>query len=72
MEKIVHEMNKELKDRIFPFWSKLKDEENGGFYGYVDYDLNIDNKALKGSILNSRILWFFSAFYCLDKEKKST
>ncbi|WP_434577505.1 hypothetical protein [Thermoanaerobacterium thermosaccharolyticum] len=62
MEKIAQEMYKELKDRIFPFWSKLKDEENGGFYGYVDYDLNIDKKALKGSILNSRILWFFQHF----------
>ncbi|AGB19553.1 AGE family epimerase/isomerase [Thermoanaerobacterium thermosaccharolyticum] len=71
MEKIAQEMYKELKDRIFPFWSKLKDEKNGGFYGYVDYDLNIDNKALKGSILNSRILWFFSAFYCLDKDEKA-
>ncbi|PHO06870.1 N-acylglucosamine 2-epimerase [Thermoanaerobacterium thermosaccharolyticum] len=71
MEKIAQEMYKELKDRIFPFWSKLKDEENGGFYGYVDYDLNIDKKALKGSILNSRILWFFSAIYCLDKEEKA-
>lgn len=71
MDKLKQEMYLELKERIFPFWSKLKDEENGGFYGYVDYDLNIDLKALKGSILNSRILWFFSALYNLDSNVKS-
>lgn len=49
-----------LRKKLLPFWEKLKDEENGGFYGYMDFDLNVDKKSVKGCILNSRILWFFS------------
>lgn len=49
-----------LRNVILPFWKKLKDDEFGGYYGYVDFDLNVDKKAVKGCILNSRILWFFS------------
>ena len=48
---------------ILPYWEGLIDEENGGFYGYVDFDLNVHNDAPKGVILNSRILWFFSNAY---------
>ena len=49
-----------LEHRIIPFWANLRDEENGGFYGLLDYDLNLHRDAVKGCILNSRILWFFS------------
>ena len=49
-----------LNDTIVPFWLALRDEESGGFYGYMDYDLKLDKHAEKGCILNSRILWFFS------------
>jgi mannobiose 2-epimerase len=49
-----------LTDNILPFWKGLIDTENGGYYGYVGYDLAIDKQAVKGCILNSRILWFFS------------
>ena len=50
-----------LENCIVPFWLALRDEENGGFYGYMDYDLKLDKTAEKGCILNSRILWFFSS-----------
>lgn len=49
-----------LEQNILPFWMALRDDEYGGFYGYMDYDLQLDKKAEKGCILNSRILWFFS------------
>ncbi|MDO4867935.1 MAG: AGE family epimerase/isomerase [Clostridia bacterium] len=49
-----------LEDRLIPFWAGLRDDDNGGFYGYMDFDLNLDRRAVKGCILNSRILWFFS------------
>lgn len=52
-----------LTEVIIPFWNKLKDVENGGFYGYLDFDLQLDKKAVKGCILNSRILWFYSNAY---------
>lgn len=54
------EVKNHLETKILPFWEKLKDTENGGYYGYMDFDLNIDKKAVKGCILHSRILWFFS------------
>lgn len=49
-----------LEKVILPFWKNLKDDEFGGYYGLLDYDLKLDTKATKGMILNSRILWFFS------------
>ena len=49
-----------LEERLIPFWSALRDDAFGGFYGYMGFDLDLDKKAEKGCILNSRILWFFS------------
>ncbi|MCL2003422.1 MAG: AGE family epimerase/isomerase [Oscillospiraceae bacterium] len=49
-----------LLDGVIPFWQGLRDEDYGGFYGLVDFDLTVDKRADKGCILNSRILWFFS------------
>lgn len=54
------EMKQHLQEVILPFWKGLKDEEFGGYYGFMDTELNLDKKAVKGCILNSRILWFFS------------
>lgn len=54
---------KELTERIVPFWNRLRDDENGGFYGFMDNDLNVDKTADKGVILTSRILWFYSSCY---------
>lgn len=63
MAVLVNECRKELTERILPFWNKLRDDENGGFYGFMDNDLKVDKKADKGVILNSRILWFYSSCY---------
>ncbi len=60
---MVKEVRKHLEEKIIPFWKKLRDDEFGGYYGYMDYDLNVDKEAIKGCILNSRITWFFSAAY---------
>ena len=46
-----------------------RDDEFGGSYGFLDYDLNLDKKAEKGCILNSRITWFFSNAYTLLKDE---
>lgn len=64
------QFQKHLSESLIPFWNKLEDNENGGFYGYMDGNLTIDKNAEKGVILNSRILWFYSAAYSLlgDKE----
>lgn len=67
---IISEVKKELTEHIIPFWANLKDEENGGFYGYMSYNLELDKKADKGVILHSRILWFFSSCYAVLKDEK--
>lgn len=54
------DIREHLCTNIIPFWKGLKDGEYGGYYGLLDFDLKLDKKAVKGCILNSRILWFFS------------
>ena len=54
------EVRQHLTNDLIPFWCALKDQEHGGFYGYMDEEGVIDKEAEKGCILNSRILWFFS------------
>lgn len=63
------EMKEHLANGIVPFWQNLKDEEYGGFYGFMGQDLVVDKKAVKGCILNSRILWFFSNAAMALKDK---
>ncbi len=66
---IKEEIREHLVSTIIPFWKRLRDDECGGYYGYMDYDLKVDKKAEKGCILNSRILWFFSNAYTLLKDE---
>ena len=61
------EMKDHLLGTIIPFWRNLRDDEFGGYYGYLSYNLELDKKASKGCILNSRITWFFSNVYLLYK-----
>ncbi len=63
------EIRAHLVNDLIPFWDRLRDEKNGGFYGFMDADLNLEREAKKGGILNSRILWFFSncAVYLKDE-----
>ncbi len=55
-----NEMQQHLTQKILPFWEALTDWERGGWYGYVDKDLNVQRDAHKGCILNSRVLWTFA------------
>jgi len=64
------EMKVELKN-ILAYWMRYTiDIEYGGFVGRIDHDNNIDSHAAKGSVLNSRILWTFSAAYNLTKNEE--
>lgn len=63
LDPIFNEIRQEWLEHILPFWSRLKDEPNGGYYGEVDSSLSIKPRAPKGSIANSRILWSFAAAY---------
>lgn len=64
------EVEEELFNNILPFWmEKTLDTINGGFWGVVFNDLTVEPKAEKGCILNTRILWTFSAAYRLKKQE---
>lgn len=56
------ELETHVREKILPFWmTKMVDHENGGFYGWATRDGKIIPEANKGAVLNSRILWTFSA-----------
>lgn len=59
----VEQIKKHLTGDIIPFWKSFRDDTYGGFYGEMDFNLNLNRKADKGCILNSRILWFFANAY---------
>lgn len=65
----VEEIKKHVTEEIIPFWKSFRDDNFGGFYGEMDYDLKLYQKADKGCILNSRILWFFSNAYLTLKDE---
>ena len=57
----------ELNQRILPFWLKLMDKENGGYYGVVDDQLTLHPEGPKGGIIGARHLWSYSAAYLVEK-----
>jgi mannobiose 2-epimerase len=58
-----NELTEELKN-ILNYWlNHTVDEVNGGFLGKIDNENQVTPDAAKGSVLNARILWSFSAAY---------
>lgn len=56
-----YEVEQEL-DNILRYWTKYTvDNLQGGFYGKIDNNNQAFAEAPKGSVLNARILWTFSA-----------
>ena len=65
LEKYKRETEKELTD-ILRYWMEFAvDHQRGGFIGRITSDNQKHPDAPKGSVLNSRILWSFSAAYNL-------
>lgn len=58
-----------LQNDLIPFWNKMRDDTHGGFYGHADAAGKPDPDSVKGVILNSRILWFYSSAYLLLKDR---
>lgn len=72
VEKLAKVLENNLYNNIIPFWENHTiDEVNGGFYGIVDATGKGNPEAPKGAILNTRILWAFSAIHLKDKDKGS-
>ncbi len=58
------QFEKELLDNILPYWIKTApDTENGGFFGAVYNDGQIDNDIPRTAVTCARILWTFSRAY---------
>ena len=69
MENLKETMKDVLENNILKYWiDKVKDEENGGFYGRVDGNDQVHPEAEKGAVMNARILWAFSAAYRVLKK----
>jgi mannobiose 2-epimerase len=64
--KFRQQIESEWRDNIAPFWLQYApDEKHGGFHGWITNDLQVDEQAEQGIILNSRILWTFAHAYKL-------
>lgn len=63
LSKIIKELNVEL-NRILQYWKyNTVDDEFGGFVGQIDHFNHVIPKASKGAVLNTRIMWTFSAAF---------
>jgi mannobiose 2-epimerase len=56
------EMQEELEN-ILRYWIEYSQDSNGGFEGRIDNENKIYLEAPKGSVLNARILWTYSAAF---------
>jgi len=64
------ELNLELQNILSYWMEKTIDAKNGGFIGQIDYNNTTNNEAEKGSVLNARLLWTFSAAYKISQSKE--
>ena len=64
------ELKLELQSILSYWMENTVDEKNGGFAGQIDYNNNTNNEAEKGSVLNARLLWTFSAAYKISNNKE--
>jgi mannobiose 2-epimerase len=56
---------------ILNYWmANTVDEQDGGFYGKIDNDNKVIPVSPKGSVLNARILWSFSATYNQNPDER--
>ena len=70
LQQLKSELSSEL-DSILKYWSEhTLDNQNGGFIGQIDFNDNVIANAEKGSVLNARILWSFSASYQVTKNEE--
>ncbi|MGC9942129.1 MAG: AGE family epimerase/isomerase [Verrucomicrobiota bacterium] len=64
LDTLAERVGEHLFGHILPFWSgPALDRQQGGWMGWLTNDLQPDRARPKGLIVNSRILWAFSAAY---------
>ncbi len=69
LQQYKQEVTNELHS-ILNYWIENSvDELNGGFFGKIDNQNDVYTTAPKGSVLNARILWTFSAAHNFAKDE---
>jgi mannobiose 2-epimerase len=64
LEKFSAQVSAHLFGHILPFWAgPALDHQNGGWMAWLSNDLKPDRSQPKGLIVNTRILWAFSAAF---------
>ncbi len=63
-------MRRELEDILLYWMTHAPDLVNGGFYGSISNNNQVALQAPRGAVLNSRILWSFSAAFNLTLDDK--
>jgi mannobiose 2-epimerase len=70
LKDFLQRVSDQLYGQIMPFWcGPALDHEQGGWMGWLSNDLKPDRTQPKGLIVNSRILWAFSAVHRVRPEK---
>ena len=64
------EIVQDLTGNILPFWAKHSPDPIGGFYGTLIFDGTPREGAMKGGILNARLLWTYSSAYRILKDEQ--
>src|SRR5665213_4311027 len=69
LENFSAQVGEHLFGHYLPFWcGPALDLENGGWMAWLSNDLKPDRSQPKGLIVNSRILWAFSAVHRVRPE----
>lgn len=71
IKELKQDMGEVLTTNILPYWmNRTIDNEYGGFYGRISGGEEQIPGAEKGAVLNTRILWTYSAAYRILKKKE--
>lgn len=70
VKKLRDETAHELETNILPYWMKHTVDPNGGFYGQINGKGELVPNAVKGGILNARLLWTFASAYRIFKKEE--
>ena len=69
LQSLQQSARRDLEHNILPFWLKYSiDTQNGGFVGRITNNNIPQPDAHKGLVLNTRILWTFSAAHMFDSK----
>lgn len=60
LARLSQELRDELTGDILPFWSRYRDDAQGGFFGNINNDGSFDADAPKGLVMHTRLLWTYA------------